>query len=141
MLHPDFPVVDGRHSLTKEWSLFLDQPHSRRVEDGSLVLWRPGFTVWLNIWNNDKNQSKEERLTRVISDASKAAFDITSKDVGKTKLYYYRIDEDRGDKVVPSLNGFSISPDNDLQISIYFDSEEDYASAKSISESIEYQNH
>jgi len=62
VLHPDYPVVEGRYNLTNDWSLILDEAHNRRVEDGSLVLWRPSFTVWLNIWNNDKDSSKEERF-------------------------------------------------------------------------------
>ena len=141
VLHPDYPVVEGRYNLTNDWSLLLDQAHNRRVEDGSLVLWRPNFTIWLNLWNNDKDASKEERLKWIMSDASKDASDIILKDVGETKLYYYRLDENRGGKSIASLNGFSISVSNHIQLSIYFDNEEGYVQAKNIVESLEYKNH
>lgn len=39
-LHPDFPVVEGRYRLTREWELELSGKFNRRIEDGNMVLWR-----------------------------------------------------------------------------------------------------
>ena len=50
-LHPDFPVIEGRYKMTEVWGISLDQKHNRRVEKGSLVIWRPGFTIWINVWS------------------------------------------------------------------------------------------
>ena len=63
MLNPDFPVVDGHYQMTSEWSLNLDQPHNRRIEEQQLVIWRPGVTLWISVWGNDNHESIDERLT------------------------------------------------------------------------------
>lgn len=61
-LHPGFPVVQDTYQMTKEWSVTLPGRFNRRIEDGSLVLWRPGFTIWTSVWGNDKKESAEKRL-------------------------------------------------------------------------------
>jgi lipopolysaccharide/colanic/teichoic acid biosynthesis glycosyltransferase len=40
--------------MTPEWALVLPEKFNRRIEDGSMVFWRPGLTVWINVWGNDK---------------------------------------------------------------------------------------
>jgi hypothetical protein len=35
-LNSEFPVVEGKYRMTDEWSIILDRPHNRRVEEGSL---------------------------------------------------------------------------------------------------------
>jgi hypothetical protein len=58
LLHPKFPIVEGHYQLTEEWSVDLPEAFNRRIEEGQMVIWRSGFTIWMAIWNNDKNQSK-----------------------------------------------------------------------------------
>jgi hypothetical protein len=57
MLHPEFPVIEGRYQMTPDWAVTLPQPFNQRFEDDSLVFWRPGITVWTIVWGNDKNES------------------------------------------------------------------------------------
>lgn len=76
VLHPHFPVVEGKYQMTKKWSVTLPGRFNRRVEDGDLVIWRPGFTIWVSALNNDKNESKEVRLARLQKGMSSDAFDV-----------------------------------------------------------------
>jgi hypothetical protein len=138
MLHPDFPVVKGKYQMTPEWSLTLGQEHNRRVDEGSLVLWRPDFTVWINIWGNDNNESIEERLKWITAESSPNAFDVNSVTKGSAHAFLYRLNETGNGKVTFSYNGYILANDSHVQVSVYFDSESEVSEAKSIIESIEY---
>src|SRR4051812_32436765 len=72
---PGFPLVQGDHALTATWSIHLREQFARRVEDGSLVLWRPGLTLWLVAWGNDNNETQDERLAWIKDKASPARSD------------------------------------------------------------------
>ena len=131
-LHPEFPIVDGTYQMTKEWSIKLSEPHNRRIEEGSLVLWRPGFTVWVNVWNNDNKETVSERVSWLKKDISKKAFDLEeSKDMEITRIGY-RINEERPEGIVYAYYGFAINANGHVQISMYFDSEKDLSVAKSM---------
>ena len=135
-LHPDFPVVEGHYQMTDEWALSLAEPHNRRVEDGSLVLWRPGFTAWINIWGNDNNQTIEERATWLREEMSPEAFEIHEAKSTNPIRIEYRLNEITEDGAVYTYNGFVIVANSYVQISIYFDSENELSSAKSLVSSI-----
>jgi len=40
------------------------------------VLWRPGLTLWLAAWGNDKNETQAERLAWIKDAASPARSDV-----------------------------------------------------------------
>ena len=134
-LHPDYPVVDGHYQLTEDWSLTLDQPVSRRIENGSMVLWRPGFTIWLNVWGNDNDEMIGERADWIIGDASPDAYDVTSQKGDGIVRFSFRLDEDNSSF---GYYGYVIVPDGHAQISVYFDSEVELAEAKAIVGSVSY---
>ena len=140
MLNPDFPVIDGDYQMTNDWAITLDQPHNRRVEDGSLVIWRPGFTLWINVWNNDNNQSIDERLERIKSDASEDAYLEETHEKGGVRTFKYRLNEMRGDDLVYAVYGFVFSSDDEgyVQVAAYFDVEGDYDAAKDIIDGIRF---
>ena len=138
VLHPDFPVIEGKYQMTAEWFITLGQEHNRRVDEGSLVLWRPGLTIWINIWGNDNNESIEERLKWISAESSPNAFEVNSKNKGSTHAFSYRLNETENGKVTRSYNGYFLANDSHVQVSVYFDSESESNKAKSIIESVEY---
>src|SRR5688500_10051143 len=71
---PGFPLVQGEHAVTERWAIRLSEPFARRIEDGSLVLWRPGLTLWMAAWGNNNQESQAERLARIKDRASPARF-------------------------------------------------------------------
>lgn len=124
--------------MTNEWSIFLSQPHNRRFEDGSLVIWRPGFTLWIAIWNNDNSESIDERLESRKQTKSKDAFEEISQKTENTVTYSYRLNERREDGIVYAFYGFIFSKDSHVQIAAYFDLENEYTKAREIIDGIQY---
>jgi len=109
---------------------------NRRVEDQDLVLWHPGFTVWMSLWNNDHEETIQERLERLQSDTSPDAFDVSVRAEHTPVRYSYRLNEDGEEGTVFALYGFALKEDGHLQIAFYVDREGDLADAKSLFDSL-----
>jgi hypothetical protein len=133
---PGFPIVEGDHLLTATWSIHLPKRFARRVEDGQLVLWRPGFTIWMTAWNNDHGESKAKRLAGIKKSASPGRFaDHECEDKNLTR-YSYRLRDEKEKGPVESLYGFVICDDGHLQMAIYFDNPTDEAEARQLVERV-----
>jgi hypothetical protein len=135
-LHPEFPVVNGTYQMTEEWAITLNEPHNRRIEDGSLVIWRPGFTVWVNVWGNDNNKTITERAAWLKEGISQESFELEESKSNSLVRIGYRINEKSLEGTVYSYNGFAINSNGYVQISIYFDAEGDAAVAKNVFNSL-----
>ena len=135
-LHPDFPVVSGEVQLTEDWSLTLDQPHNRRIEDGSLIIWRPGFTVWIDAWGNDHDETIRERIEWISSEACEDAFAVVSEPRNSCFLHAYRLDEHSDGGVVKAYYAYMVALSGHLQVAIYFDDLSDVELASMIIDSI-----
>jgi hypothetical protein len=132
MLHPDYPIVEGTYQMTEDWSVSLPGKFNRRVEDDSLVIWRPGLTLWTSVWANDHNDSLEGRLSRIVGDASPEAFDkLIEKEEGLVR-YSYRLAEESDDEREAAFYCFAIGRDGHVQMSIYFDNPEDISVAQDV---------
>jgi hypothetical protein len=128
---PGFPVVEGEHALTKTWSLTLPQPFARRIEDGSLVLWRPGITLWIAAFHNDQNESQASRLAGLAESMSLEARDRHDHVAGGVTRMRYRITED-----AETLMALAIADAGHLQLAVYFDDPADEQVAIQIVDSI-----
>ncbi len=123
-LHPDFPVVSGDYAMTKDWRIKLDQDFNRRIDEGSLVLWRPELTLWINIWNSDGKVAVDDVLTRLLADASAQRSDEQIESTGAMARLTYELAEDDADREQSSersINGFVIYPAGYVQIAAYYD--------------------
>lgn len=101
---PGFPLVQGDHALTATWSFHLPEQFARRAEDNSLVLWRPGLTLWLTAWGNDHNEAQSERLARAKRDCSPDRFAEREVVEGGITRLSYRLRDANDDGPVESLN-------------------------------------
>src|SRR5688572_6144282 len=102
---PGFPLVQGDYALDEKWSIHLPERFARRVEDGSLVLWRPGLTLWVTRWNNDPNLSQPHRLASIKEAASPHRFaERETRAGGLTRLSYRLREEDHDDGPVEFLS-------------------------------------
>ena len=125
-LHPDYPVVSGSYQMTDEWLVELPTELNRRVEDGDLVLWRPGLTFWIAIWNSNE-ESQDERVSQILETANPARTDQQlTRDGALTWLTYELIESDpeRNQDVYGSISGHVLSRTESVQISAYFDTPE-----------------
>lgn len=132
MLHPDFPVIHSRYEMTKEWSIDLPEQFNRRFEDKSLVIWRPGLTMWIIVWDNNKSETPEARLAKFKARISERAFDLDESREASVIYFSYRLIEADDDDRVPAFYGFAIGESGHVQISIYFDQESDATEAAAI---------
>jgi len=135
-LHPDFPIIEGEYQITKTWSISLDQKYNRRIEDGSMVIWRPGVTVWLIAWGNDDNKSIQERINNTKIDISNKAYNYLEKidnNVGKIR-YFLKEVENSNSQI--GLNGLLFNKNGHLQVSIYYDKSSDESLVKKLFDSI-----
>jgi hypothetical protein len=140
MLHPDFPVVEGRYQMTKEWSVTLPEQFNRRIEDSALVLWRPGMTIWVAVWGNDKDESKEARLKNIKADISPHAFDIETTTKGEILRLRFRLKESEEQGAVRAYYCFAVGGSGHVQMTIYLDNEKDAKSAQAICGSLSENN-
>jgi hypothetical protein len=124
-LHPDFPVVSGDYLMTTGWHVSLPEEFNRRIEDGSLVLWRPELTFWINVWNNDNQLTVDQQLNAILNSASDDRSDEKiDRDSAITRLTYEltEIDPERANAEYRSISGYVISSRGYAQISAYYDS-------------------
>lgn len=122
-LHPEYPVATGVTALSPQWSVTLPHPMNRRLEDGSLVLWRPGVTAWLSLWNLRSGESPAACIERLSAQAPPHRFDVRRWRHGELQFVGYRVPEPTGPAAVPPLYGFAAGPTGYLAIAVYFDDE------------------
>jgi hypothetical protein len=136
MLHPDFPIVDGRYRMTDDWAITLPQQFNRRIEDDSLVLWRPGVTIWIIVWNNDKGESQQERLAWLRVGSASNALETELQTESDITWYSYRLTEFHEDEAVHGFYGFAIGVGSHVQMAIYVDEETELQTAREIFRSL-----
>jgi hypothetical protein len=118
---PGIPLVKGLHQLTREWAIQLPQPFARRVEDGSLVLWRPGITVWLAPWENDHGESQSARLATLRAGAPPHRFDEREGASGDLTRWSFFVRDVTPDGEVTALHAWLIADAGQLHMAVYFD--------------------
>jgi hypothetical protein len=134
---PNYPIVEGKHRLTKEWEIFLPAKFNRRIEDNGLCLWRPGFTIWVSPFGNDKGLSKEDRINGLRAISSADAFDVTTGEREGLLLLSYRLAEPSDDKRRPAYYCIAVADDGHLELAMYFDQENDLTMAQAVWKSVE----
>jgi hypothetical protein len=132
MLNPEFPVVEGTLQMTKSWSMTLPDKFNRRIEEGDLVLWRPGFTIWVSALNNDHDESEADRMAWLRDEMSPDAFDVEDVSDDNVVRLAYRLNEESEDQRVAAFYGFVVGANGHIQLAIYFDDEQDEHLARKI---------
>jgi hypothetical protein len=123
-LHPDFPVVEGRFRLTREWELDLPGKFNRRMEDGDMVLWRPGLTFWIAVWGPEAGKTPEQTLAWILEDASPDRIDEKVDRAGDLVRLTYRLQEEDPERTpanYTSISGYVIGSSGHVQITAYSD--------------------
>ena len=137
-LNPAYPIVDDRFQVTAEWSIALDQPYNRAEQGSELVLFRPGFTIWVSAWPNENGDSIDQRARWIAAETSRGAYDVVTGSRGPLFRHAFRLDEVKAEGVLQGYFGYTVAAGGHLQMAIFFDNQEDLATAKSIVESVGY---
>ena len=138
-LAPDFPTVTGVLAMPSHWTLTLPAPFKRRIEDGSLVLWTPELTFWIDIWNNDAKVPADAQLARILKEANPDRSDERLERAGGLLRLTYELADDDGDEPDaggPSISGHVISGAGYVQVAAYYDTPAARAQAYEVIHSI-----
>jgi len=127
-LHPEYPVVESTFQITTNWSITLPAKFNRRMEDGNLVLWKPGLTIYLAVWGNDHSLSKAELIDDLKHDSSEFAYDFKDTKNG----FSYRLNENADDDRMPALYCYAVDACGFVQMAAYFDHDDDLLVAETI---------
>lgn len=133
---PGFPLVEGDYVLTDTWSIHLPDTFARRIEDGDLVLWRPGLTIWLTPWGNDKSESQSKRLKAIKKHASPDRFSESESKTNRTTRYVYRLRDENETGIVEALYAHILNDDGHIQMAVYFDNPKDEPIARALADSV-----
>lgn len=129
---PGYPLVSGDFAITDEYRVVLPDPFTRRVDGGSLVLWRPGITLWIDAFGNDHEATRSTRAAEIRGDVSAAARDVQEAVLADATYLRYRLHEDGQD----SLMVFVITDRGHLQMAVYYDLGGDAPIADEIARSV-----
>ena len=144
VLNPDIPEPDvvffhpvdrGLVQITADWSFEVLERMCRRYDDGSLVIWKPGFTIWMNSYSID-DDPKEKIIDNIIKTKSAESTDFKEVEVGGLTKLRYHLEERNGPEVQCSYYFFGITNDNYLQMSLYYDSDEELEQIENIWETL-----
>jgi hypothetical protein len=127
-----FPLLIGRVGLSGEVSVHLPRAFKQRFEDRQMVLWRPGFTIWLSLWDNPRGESVEQRKAGFAAAASPDKFDEIEAAEEERLYYSYRLAEHAADNRAAAFYGFAFYDTGSLHLSMYFDREVDVELAQAI---------
>jgi hypothetical protein len=110
--------------MTNEWSVSLPEQFNRRIEDGSLVIWRPELTFWISVWGPKATATLEERMQAVRNRASpNRTAEQIERSAGLVRLTY-EVPEHDPERPVPdytSISGYVFGGQGHVQISAHFD--------------------
>lgn len=115
-----YPVDAGTVQVTNNWALDVANRMFRRFDKGSLVIWRTGFTIWLNSFESN-NSSIERRLQALLDEISPEKTDFQQQSQnGLHKIRYHLVEDIDGHKQ-SSVNIFGLAKNHQIQMSIYYD--------------------
>ena len=128
----DFPIVKGDYRMTNEWSIALPDEHRRRFEDGSLVIWRPGITMWINAWGMQDGETPKTTLERIKSEAHPSPVQTFEPEGGVGSRFGYLLHEQEEGDERWALYTFTVGSSGYLQMALYFDNKSDLEKAKQL---------
>jgi len=108
------------YQITPEWQLHLDQPYSRRVEAGQLVLWTSGRTILAAVFNC--RGKRKMLLAQLKAKAADSKLEIFESKSGQLQRFgYLQTEEVRDGHTRLALHAFTTTPSSCLQTAFYLD--------------------
>jgi hypothetical protein len=125
--------------ISKEWWIGIDETYRTRVDDGSLVIWRPERTIWINIWKDSDGRTGQERLDGWIADRHAGATDLFEhEDAGLLRFGYLLEEPEEGGGDLFGLYSYTVGESSTVQMACYFDLREDLTWATAVSQSLSF---
>ena len=126
-----FPTVKGRYQMTDTWSIELKDECKKRYEDDCLVLWRPGITSWIIVYNAKPGMTREDALKWRKKDADKKRVQEFEVRDDRYLRWAYLLFEKTQDDERWALYSFTFGKDSGhVMMSTYFDDKKDLEKVK-----------
>lgn len=125
--------------LGSNWSLRLPGKFRRRTQEGDIVLWRPGFTIWASVHSRPNDTPASDRLAAIRKGISPDAFALEETRDGDLLTLAYRLQEPSKDHRAAAYYGFAVGAHGHVQLGMYFDDEASAERAKAILRSVKEQ--
>lgn len=118
-----YPVDKGTVDITKHWSFDVSSWMLRRLDDSSLVIWRPGFTIWLNAYTSESDDIGH-RIDGIQNTASTDSFgqERVEQNDGLSKFRYFLVEREE-DSEQASAYIFGFAKTHEIHITLYYDDE------------------
>ena len=133
---PGVPLVEGSYLVTDNWSIQLPERFARSMEGKTMVLWRPGFTVRITVWNNDPGNSRAERLAALKRAVSKKRYAEQEAESPYLTRYSYRLRDESDDHTRSKCYQVVLSEASHLHLAFYFDEVAEVQLARTLVESV-----
>jgi hypothetical protein len=132
-LPPGVSVVQGQVLLSEDWHLQLPTPFRRRREQGSLVLWRPALTFWIDVADHDA-RSPSSFLEARLADLPRKVTHLERSERALAVECSFRLRS--ASAACPTLHSFIVGPQSYVHVHAYFDHEFHAEAARSVLASV-----
>ena len=133
------PVDDGIIQVTKGWSFNVSARMLRRFEKGSLVVWRPGFTILIESYSPSELKI-DERLIKITNTISPDNEGFEQKREDGIQKLRYRLQEETDGKKQSSAYIFGLTTNQEIHMSIYYDDPSDLVEIEKIWSTLQYKD-
>lgn len=123
-----------RRKLNERWTIGIDASFQKREENGSLVYWRPGSTIWIDVWNTSIGRG--EAVEGMKQQASADRKELYEQDDGTILRYGYSLVEQQGASRRYAIYGLTATQGELVQMAVYVDRPEDQAWAAKVAQSL-----
>lgn len=110
--------------ISEDWTFAVDSDFQCRFENGSLVYWRPGHTLYIDVFDCEPGE-EITAIEAMLADRvrePKETYDIDEDDLIS---HAYLLPEDDDGRTYWGLNTLTASRGSVLAVSFYFDDEND----------------
>lgn len=116
------PVLKGTVRVPQCWRFDISEQMFRRIDGGSLVFWRPGLTLWMDLYTTP-GQPIEERIGEILSIKNEAAADLERRDEPGLVKMRYSLTETVDGKELRGVYLFGFTEEEELHLAAYYDNE------------------
>ena len=109
-----------RQILGTDWSILVDSDLTRQVDDGNVVLWRPGRTIHASVFNTN-NADAEEAIEKMIEGRPGIPVQMFDREEPGLAGHAYLLPEGSRERTYWGLNTWTATKGSVACVTIYFD--------------------